>query len=90
MRLVNADALIAELGNDINYEFDRDKKHALYHCTLRIENAPTAYNVEAVIEEMKRYMGCNADCKEKFGNGKGCKVCAWTELFEIVRKGGVE
>lgn len=90
MRLVDADALILQIENDADYEFDKGRHLAFYQCATMISKAPTLYNVEAVIEELKRYMGCNSKCREEFANGQGCKVCAWAEIFEIVRKGGVE
>ena len=90
MRLVDADALILQIENEADYEFDRAKHQALYQCAAKISNAKTAYDVEAVIEELKRYMGCNSKCREEFAQGQGCKICAWSRIFEIVRKGGVE
>ena len=90
MRLVDADALILEMENEADYEVDRERHRAFYQCATMVSQAKTLYDVEAVIEEMKRFMGCNEKCKESFGNGRGCKVCVWSELFEIVRKGGVE
>jgi len=90
VRLVYAEPLILEMENEADYETDRAKHQALYQCAAKINNAKTAYDVEAVIEELKRYMGCNSKCREEFAQGQGCKICAWSRIFEIVRKGGVE
>lgn len=54
-----------------------------------IEDAPTAYDVEAVVKQIEEFVECNDECSKTFYQGRGCKACAYKEIIEIVRMGGV-
>lgn len=91
MRLVDADALMEKL-NVFN-----DKVHGNEHFLYGIETAkelledtPTVYDIEKVVEQIREFVECNAECEKKFYYGQGCSACMWGKMVDIVRKGKVE
>ena len=52
-----------------------------------IDDIPTAYDAEKVVEELEVLAECNEECKKNFYYGQGCNACLWHKIFEIVRKG---
>lgn len=59
-----------------------------------IDEQPTAYDVDKVVEEIEAFGGCT-ECKEKGTNkrfyyGQGCKACVFGKIVDIVKRGGGE
>lgn len=86
MRLIDADKIINSLGSS-----DVD----LYISGL-IDEQPTAYDVEKVIEQIE-YRRANFDCKLCKYNDDGKTVCSEDcsdalidDLIEIVKSGGIK
>lgn len=75
MRLIDADAMIKELGIS-----DRD-----IYCKCLIEEQPTAFNVEAVIDELEKILDGLSDGGDDWFTAE--KI---NESIDIVRKGGVK
>lgn len=71
MRLIDADALIEEIRNKIPVYRVRNTFMSF------VDDMPTAYDPEKVVEEVKDYRDLVTGCYLR-------------EIIEIVRKGGVE
>lgn len=85
MRLIDADALYSEIGNITPVDI-----HDLAYQTLKaIKNAPTAYDVEKVVEQIHDYF-CKVidDCEEDIVPHELLEYNK--AICEIVRSGGVE
>lgn len=90
-RLIDADALIEELGKR---EYSREK----HDFKILIEKQPTAYDVDAVVAELDK----NAEAYRELGfknDRKGrstvadkhyYKQTAYLHAIDIVKRGGVE
>lgn len=77
-RLIDADALYSEIGSITPVDI-----HDLAYQTLKaIKNAPTAYDVEKIVERLR---GKAFDYR--FSEGEMVDL---SDAIEIVRKGGVE
>lgn len=55
------------------------------HC----QEILTAYDVEAVVKQIEEFVECNDKCRKTFYQGRECRSCAYKEIIEIVRKGGL-
>ena len=80
MRLIDADAMIKELGIS-----DRD-----IYCKCLIEEQPTAFDVEAVVKELEKMKLVRV---EQFHEDYEIEVMTasnFDDAIEIVRKGGVK
>ena len=78
-RLIDADELEEKL-----------RKHqrgimALAIALSLVDEAPTAYDVEDVVKRIKEFAECDTECREFYG----CRDCAYKEIIEIIRNGGV-
>ena len=74
-RLIDADKMINELGIS-----DRD-----IYCKCLIEEQPTAFNVEAVVDELEKILDGLSDGGDDWFTAE--KI---NEAIDIVRKGGVK
>lgn len=54
-------------------------------CSKSIADVPIAYDVEAVVKQIEEFAECDTECREFYG----CRDCAYKEIIEIVRNGGV-
>ena len=84
MRLIDAD----ELNLDYEVEMADDWKTA-HEIANHVKYAPIAYDVDAVVKQIEEFVECNDECSKTFYQGRGCKACAYKEIIEIVKKGGV-
>ena len=82
MRLIDADELKEELL-DIKIP-----GLGWYKTDKLVDNAPTAYDVDAVVKQIEEYAECDAECREF--NGGHCGDCAYKKVIEIVRNGGAK
>lgn len=80
MRLIDADAMIKELGIS-----DRD-----IYCKCLIEEQPTAFDVEAVVKELEKMKLVRVEqCHEDY-EIEVMTASNFDDAIEIVRKGGVK
>lgn len=94
-RLIDADSLMEnyDLKSATKYgnKSDKQQEHSystvmMYEIADMIDDAPTAYDVEAVVKQIKEFAECDTECREFYG----CRDCAYKEIIEIVRNGGVK
>ena len=94
MRLIDADRLKAAIHTDFSEHFtlyhDTDQA-ALFDMMMDdIDEIPTAFDKEKVIDELKRME--EESCKEwnEYGDAASLgKVITFAEAIEIVEKGGI-
>lgn len=96
MRLIDADALYEKLQNDSTYDLD----FMDYELREIIDNQPTAFDTEKVVEQLEErkeeVSGCFevmcSDCKytEECHEGEKDYKVAFDSAIDIVKKGGVE
>ena len=83
MRLIDADEFIANLKDYIN------KPMTAGLCATLIELAPTAYDIDKVVEDIMETYGCH-DCEQ--ADTMTCNECPVLEVLndicEIVKQGG--
>lgn len=106
MRLIDADKLykhlidwaFAEAPTDLDVGEVKAMREVIYKtikdCMRAIDEQPTAYDVDKVVEEIEAFGGC-AECRERgtdkrFYYGMGCKACVYGKIVDIVKRGGVE
>lgn len=53
-----------------------------------IDEQPTAYDVEEVVQQFKKIAGCNTECAKTFYEGMGCEACMWNAMMLLIRQGG--
>ena len=54
-----------------------------------LENQPTAYSVEEVVEELEKIRAKKTCNKEKCDTKEICRICVVDDAIEIVKHGGV-
>ena len=54
-----------------------------------IQNMPTAYDVDKVVEELERIRAKKTCNKEKCDTKEICRICVVDDAIEIVKQGGV-
>lgn len=84
MRLIDADKLIGVLHESLEGDCDLRKDYEFMGIDEFIENQPTAYDVDKVVEELEEYS--NADEVERHGT---IPVIELDDAIEIVEGGGV-
>lgn len=85
MRLIDADELINQ-GYEIvvdGLQYDTCNK------SIDIDNIPTAYDVDKVVEEFERIRAKKTCNKEKCDTKEICRICVVDDAIEIVKQGGV-
>ena len=55
-----------------------------------IQNMPTAYDVDKVVEELERIRAKKTCNKEKCDTKEICRICVVDDAIEIVKQGGKE
>ena len=96
MRLIDADILIAILQTELNKGVY--VKNTLETFIEVLQQCPTAYDVEKVVEELERQAeqerNRGFECEQKgysaMADKHYGKYCSYEYATEIVRKGGVE
>ena len=86
MRLIDADELINQ-GYEIvvdGLQYDTCNK------SIDIDNIPTAYDVDKVVEEFERIRAKKTCNKEKCDTKEICRICVVDDAIEIVKQGGVD
>ena len=78
-RLIDADALIDKLGIS-----DRD-----IYCKEIVEEQPTAYDVEAVVDKIMQLYDATENCGDEC-NAWNCRECYENHLRDILRNSGKE
>ena len=81
MRLIDEDVYCATICKCNRRECDKAK------CP--IHNAPTAYDVDKVVEELERIRAKKTCNKEKCDTKEICRICVVDDAIEIVKQGGV-
>ena len=81
MRLIDVDLYCATICKCNRRECDKAK------CP--IHNAPTAYDVDKVVEELERIRAKKTCNKEKCDTKEICRICVVDDAIEIVKQGGV-
>ena len=85
MRLIDADELINQ-GYEIvvdGLQYDTCNK------SIDIDDIPTAYSVDKVVEELERIRAKKTCNKEKCDTKEICRICVVDDAIEIVKRGGV-
>ena len=85
MRLIDADELINQ-GYEIvvdGLQYDTCNK------SIDIDNIPTAYSVDKVVEELEKIREKKTCNKEKCDAKEICRICVVDDAIEIVKKGGL-
>lgn len=82
MRLIDVDLYCATICKCNRRACDRAK------CP--IHNAPTAYSVDKVVEELNRIRAKKTCNKEKCDTKEICRICVVDDAIEIVKQGGKE
>lgn len=97
MRLIDADVFVEDLDTEaLNLAMDglkgtpRPRQH-LYEIIDRINEQPTAYDIDKVVEELEKLAdeSYKAYCIDFYPYDRA-KYDAYTNAIEIVNKGGVE
>ena len=85
MRLIDADELMTV--TDVR----EDGTEVTYIPYSEIEDAPTAYDPDKVVEQVEECgeQSCD-DCPYLSNNEIDCKQCAMLKAIEIVRGGGLD
>ena len=55
-----------------------------------IQNMPTAYDIDRVVEELKKIRVKETCNKEKCDTKEICRICVVDDAIEIVKQGGKE
>lgn len=77
MRLIDADALVDKL-KELSWIEDTPLDEI-------IDEQPTAYDIENVVDEVRKYDHRCDDCR-----AFNCSECEFMNLIDAIRKGGVE
>ena len=89
MRLIDADTLIKDLSylyTKNHIPVDMRAKETL----STIMEQPTAYDVNKVVEQLKRIRAKKTCNKEKCDTKEICRICVVDDAIEIVKRGGKE
>lgn len=99
MRLIDADALLEQynLKDATKYGNKNAEQQAhsystlmLYEIADMIEDAPTAYDVDKVVEQFEEIRVKKTCNKEKCDTKELCRICVVDDAIEIVKGGGVD
>lgn len=89
-RLIDADLLVTEIKKRIRTP--RSTMEILRDIIPVIDNQPTAYDVDVVVEQLKKF---KVGCPESYRGGEGCVAgrpcheCKMAAVIEIVKAGGI-
>ena len=98
MRLIDADALLEQYnlkdatkyGNkDAEQQAHSYSTMMLYEIADMIEDAPTVYDVDKVVDQLEEIRVKKTCNKEKCDEKELCRICVVDDAIEIVKGGGV-
>ena len=100
MRLIDADELLSKLNEaykKANAEYHRRALNgfwcgtcsALQEAIREVKEQPTTFDVDKVVEELKRIRAKKTCNKEKCDTKEICRICVVDDAIEIVKQGGV-
>ena len=98
MRLIDADELIKRIGkwapeDPCGREQTEEEIIAtdiVVSVYMEIEETPTAFDKEKVIEELRKYTAEECELHECGIRSEYCNVCMAKKAIEIIDKGGIE
>lgn len=94
MRLIDADKIKQSVTNEMLKAELNSPVYRTLECVIAdIDNQPTAYNVDKVVERLEELMKaeCEEDFDEEYEDGISVgKYRAYTDAVEIVKSGGIE
>ena len=82
MRLIDADKLKETL---LHYNYTTEHNQIFRY----INEQPTAYDIDKVVEELEKIRAKKTCSKEKCDTKEICRICVVDDLIEIVKQGGV-
>lgn len=71
------------------YDILNSQLNTLKTYRLIIEEQPTAYDVDAVVKDIREYAECDDECAKEYNLGYGCTFCKFNTVINFIRKGGV-
>jgi predicted RNA-binding Zn-ribbon protein involved in translation (DUF1610 family) len=80
MRLIDADKLMGELHEALKGDCDLRKDYEFMGIDEFIENQPTAYDVDKVVEQCENVAEKYADCDEFVCSKCGIHLGEWVEV----------
>lgn len=89
MRLIDADKLMGELHESLKGDCDLRKDYEFMGIDEFIENQPTAYDVDKVIEEIEEWTARINVINDKSGKTGQVDVIGSNKAIKIVEGGGV-
>jgi len=89
MRLIDADELMGELHESLKGDCDLRKDYEFMGIDEFIENQPTAYDVDKVIEEIEEWTARINVINDKSGKTGQVDVIGSNKAIKIVEGGGV-
>ena len=100
MRLIDADELLSKLNEaykKANTEYYRRAFNGswcgicstLQEVIREVKEQPTTFDVDKVVEELKRIRAKKTCNKEKCDTKEICRICVVDDAIEIVKQGGV-
>lgn len=89
MRLIDADKLMGELHEALKGDCDLRKDYEFMGIDEFIENQPTAYDVDKVIEEIEEWTARINVINDKSGKTGQVDVIGSNKAIKIVEGGGV-
>ncbi len=94
MRLIDADKIKQSVTNEMLKAELNSPVYRTLECVIAdIDNQPTAYDVDKVVERLEELMKaeCEEDFDEEYEDGISVgKYRAYTDAVEIVKSGGIE
>ena len=83
MRLIDADKLKETL---LHYNYTTEHNQIFRY----INEQPTAYDIDKVVEELEKIRAKKTCNKEKCDTKEICRICVVDDAIEIVKQGGKE
>lgn len=99
MRLIDADALLEQYNLKAATKYGNknaeQQAHSystlmLYEIADMIEDAPTVYDVDKVVDQLEEIRVKKTCNKEKCDTKELCRICVVDDAIEIVKGGGVD
>lgn len=85
MRLIDADDLLTR----IRLNYNNHQNISANSIKDIIDTTKTAYDVDAVVKDIREYAECDDECAKEYNLGYGCTFCKFNTVINIIRKGGV-
>ena len=89
--VLNKEYREALLNEDNDLILAIQNQQSAYMIALRLlDNEPTAYDIDKVVEELERIRAKKTCNKEKCDTKEICRICVVDDAIEIVKQGGKE